>query len=59
MSAGSYSTPHGLFGVTSTIARVRSSMRPAAVSGSGCKAESVSRSRASTPAMSSHILWLK
>ena len=59
MSAGGYSAPVGLFGVTRTMARVRGVRRARAASGSGSMPSPQGSGTVSMPAMSSHILWLK
>ena len=57
--SGEYSTPPGLFGVTRTMARVRSVTSARAVSGSGARVASVGSGTVVTPAMSSHILLIE
>ena len=49
----------GLLGVTSTMARVRGPISASACAGSGRPLGPQGRACVSTPAMSSHILWLK
>ena len=57
--AAGYSTPPGLFGLTSTTARVRGPIRAAARAGSGIRSSPVGSATARTPAMAQCMAWLK